>query len=68
MRRSFFGIILVLFVAFIAIGFYRGWFAVSSHGPEAGTQKVDVNLTVDPEKMKDDVESVTEKDTDPVGY
>ncbi len=68
MRRTFLGTVFLLFLVIAVLGFYRGWFAVTSHGPAGGSQKVDVNLTVDPEKMKEDVERVTEKDRKPVGY
>ncbi len=56
-----FGILIVLVICFAAVGFYRGWFTVSSRSPDAASQKVDINLSVDPAKMKADAESVKEK-------
>jgi hypothetical protein len=43
-----------------ALGFYRGWFTVSEHR-EAVSNKVDVNLKVDTDKMKNDVRNATDK-------
>ena len=53
----------LLFLALLVavVGFFRGWFSFSSQGPDASTQKVDINLTVDPQKMKDDADKVREK-------
>ena len=56
-----FGFLIVLAICVTAIGFYRGWFTVSSHSPDAASQKVEINLSVDPDKMKADAETVKEK-------
>lgn len=48
---------IVVLVIVIALGFYRGWFALSG-GRQAETRKVDVHLTVDPDKAKEDAEAV----------
>jgi hypothetical protein len=53
-------IIVVLGICVIALGFYRGWFTLSTHGPYEESNVVDVNLSVDPDKMKEDVEQVKE--------
>jgi len=45
----------------VAIGFYRSWFAVSSQSPNAESHQVDINLTVDPDKVKADAEIVKDK-------
>lgn len=52
--------LLVFIVCVVALGFYRGWFTFSSN-PEAGSKKVDVNLTMDRDKMEQDAEKVKEK-------
>ena len=65
MKRSF-AFLLVFIVCVAAVGFYRGWFTLSSK-PEAGSNKVDVNLTMDRDKMKQDAETVKEKTTEFVG-
>jgi len=60
-RRSHIGLIVLLFICLVAaLGFYRGWFTVSEHR-EAISNKVDVNLKVDTDKMKNDVRNATDK-------
>lgn len=59
--KKFCSWVIVLVVIVVGVGFYRGWFVLSSHSPEADSSKVDVNLTVDPGKMKTDAESVKDK-------
>lgn len=66
MNRTIITVLLVL-VAVVAIGFYRGWFTLSSHSPDAGTNKVNVNLTVDRGKMQADAEAVKNKATQLAG-
>ena len=56
-------VLLVLVLCVVGFGFYRGWFAFSSTRPDAGSDKVNINLTVDPDKMKADTETVKEKTT-----
>ena len=51
-------IVLALFVA--GIGFYRGWFVLSSKGNSA-SHNINVNLTVDQDKMKEDGTKLKEK-------
>jgi len=57
-------VLLVLALGVAVLGFYRGWFSISSRGRDAESNKVNVNLTVDPDKMRDDAEKVTEKTTE----
>jgi hypothetical protein len=47
-------------VALGSLGFYLGWFSMSEHR-EATTHSVNVNLRVDPDKIKHDVRSATER-------
>jgi len=49
----------VIVVGLIAVGFYRGWFAMSSR--EEPDHKRDVNLTIDTEKIKQDTKKAAEK-------
>lgn len=58
--RKFCPLLIVLVVIVISLGFYRGWFAVSG-SREAVSHKVDVNLSVDTEKVKADAETVKDK-------
>jgi hypothetical protein len=59
MRRRLFVVFLVLLLSVVGFGFYRGWFILSSPR-EPGDNRVNVNLTVDPGKMKDDARKVKE--------
>ena len=54
-------VVLVLMLCVVGLGFYRGWFTLSSHSDEAGSNKVDINLTVDRDKVIQDAESVKKK-------
>ena len=53
--------LIVLAVGVVGLGFYRGWFVLSSHSRGEKSHKVDVNLTVDQDKMKQDGAKVREK-------
>ena len=54
-------VLVVLALCAAVVGFYRGWFSLSSRGRDAESNKVSVSLTVDPDKMKEDAEKVEEK-------
>jgi len=56
--------LIVLAICIIGFGFYRGWFSLSGHGGDATNNKIDVNLTVDPDKVKDDAKIVKDKTTE----
>lgn len=66
MKRLMQVIIVLAFLA-IGLGFYRGWFTLSSPNSEIGNNKLNVNLETDPDRMKADVEKVKEKTTDFTG-
>ena len=59
MKRLYLSLIVLVLIV-VGVGFYQGWFALSS-GRQAESHKVDVNLTVDPDKMKEDAEKVKDK-------
>ena len=59
MNRFFVTAATVLLVGVVAAGFYRGWFTRSSRSPEEGSSKVNVNLTMDREKMQEDAQAIT---------
>jgi hypothetical protein len=67
MNRSFFSILLLLLICVIAVGFYRGWFTLSSPSPDTGSNKVNVNLTVDQGKMQEDAQAVKKEAAELVG-
>ncbi len=54
-------VLVVLAICVAGLGFYRGWFSLSGSGRDADSNKVEVSLTVDPDKMKEDAEKVEEK-------
>lgn len=54
------GILVALAVVVVGIGFYRGWFVVTS-GRESLSHKIDVNLTVDADKVQADADAVKDK-------
>ena len=60
-------VVVVLALLVIGLGFYRGWFALSSSDPDNGSNKVNVNLTVDQDKMQEDAEAVQNKARDATG-
>jgi hypothetical protein len=60
-------VVLVLLLCVIGFGFYRGWFTLSSSRPGAGSDKVNINLTVDPDKMKADTKMSKERTIEPTG-
>ena len=51
----------------VGLGFYRGWFAVSRSASDAESNKVNINLAADPDKMKQDAEMVKDKATELTG-
>jgi hypothetical protein len=55
--KKFCSFLIVLAFIVVGLGFYRGWFTLSG-SREAESQKVDVNLKVDPDKVKADAETV----------
>ncbi len=57
----------VLAILVVAVGFYRGWFAVSRPTPDADSNLVNINLAADPDKMKQDAEMVKYKATELTG-
>ena len=56
----FLSFILLLVVLAVCVGFYRGWFSMTTN-KEPFSEKRDVHLTVDPEKMKQDANAVEDK-------
>lgn len=54
-------VIIVLAVGAVGFGFYRGWFALSSPSPTAGSNEVNLNLATDTDKMKEDAQTVKDK-------
>ena len=65
MKRLYLSLI-ALAIVVVGVGFYQGWFVLSS-SRQAEDHKVGVNLTVDPDKMKEDAAKAKEKTTELTG-
>jgi hypothetical protein len=63
--KRFGAVLFVLAILTVGVGLYRGWFAVSRSGPGLGSNKVNVNLTVDPDRMKADTKMVKDRTFEP---
>jgi hypothetical protein len=59
--RSLIQLLLVLLICLVGIGFWLGWFSLSRPAPDKEGNKVNVNLSVDKDKMKSDVKKAEEK-------
>ena len=60
MKRNFLLVLLVLVLCGVGVGFSRGWFSLASPR-DTESNKLNLNLTVDPDKMKDDVGRMRDK-------
>lgn len=67
MNRTFTKVLVVLVLCVVGLGFYRGWFVLSTTGRDTEDNKVNVNLTVDPDKVKADAETVKGKTAELTG-
>jgi hypothetical protein len=63
--KKFAMVLALLLLCVVAFGFYRGWFSMSSSSSDSGSNKVNISLTVDPDKMKADTKMVKEKTIEP---
>jgi hypothetical protein len=61
MKRVFFPALIVLVLLVVGVGFYRGWFALSGSNADKGSNKVNVNLTMDGDKFEEDAQTVKDK-------
>ena len=53
--------LLAITILIVGLGFYRGWFTMSRPAADAGSNKVNINLAANPDKMKQDAKMVTDK-------
>lgn len=62
MRKMTFvkGLVLLTLIA-VGVGFYQGWFIVASPSRDSNGEKVNVGLTIDKGKFKEDAENVKDK-------
>lgn len=56
-----FAFLIVVVICVAAIGFYQSWFTVTSPSSDTESNKVNVSVTVDPDKVKADAEIVKDK-------
>jgi len=59
--KKLFVVLFVFALLVMGLGFSRGWFAMSRPGADEGSNKINVSLTVDPDKMKEDAGAVKKK-------
>jgi len=64
--NRFISFVLFLLVIAVCIGFFRGWFSVSTSKESVGN-KLDVNFKVDRDKMQDDAKAIQEKTKSVIG-
>lgn len=60
-------VLTLLAILVVGLGFYQGWFALSSPAPEPGSSQVNINLATDPGKMKQDAQAAKDKATELTG-
>ena len=59
--RSRLKLVIVLLLCLVGIGFWRGWFSVSSPKPDTEGNKVNVNMSVGKGKIKSDIKKAERK-------
>jgi hypothetical protein len=67
MKKSIVTVLVVLLFCAVALGFYRGWFVLSNPGADGGSNKVNVNLAMDPDKIKEDAAAMQRKSAELTG-
>jgi hypothetical protein len=60
-------VVVVLALVVVGLGFYRGWFTLSSSDSDKANHKVNVNLTMDGDKFQEDARTVKNKATELTG-
>ena len=60
-------VLIVAAVLVIGLGCFRGWFAVTAPAADGSKDKVNVNLTMDSGKMKEDAAAVQNKTSELIG-
>ena len=65
--RRLSAVLIAVAILVVGLGFYRGWFTLSRPAADAGSNTVNINLAADPDKMKQDAETVKDKATELTG-
>jgi hypothetical protein len=60
-------VLILIAILVVGLGFYRGWFALSRPAVDAGSNKININIAANPDKMKQDAKVVTDKATELTG-
>lgn len=60
-KMTLFKVFVVLVLCVVGVGFYRSWFVLGSQKGSDEGNSVEVNLTVDPDKAKEDARAVEDK-------
>jgi cell division protein FtsX len=60
-------VLLVLVLCVVGFGFYSGWFTLSSSRPGAESNRIDINLELNPDKVKADADTLKAKATELTG-
>ena len=63
MRFSIIKFLVLLAVVIVCVGFYRGWFVLSGSNNDL-SNKADINLTVDKDKLREDAETLRRKSSE----
>ena len=61
MKRASILVPLLLVALIVAVGFYRGWFVLSTSSSSPGSDNANVNLAVDSGQVKSDAQAVQDK-------
>jgi hypothetical protein len=67
MKITFVKVLVVFVLCVVGFGFYRGWFALSSPSRDTESNKVNINLSMDGDKVKEDAETVKDKTAELTG-
>lgn len=63
-KMTFIKVLMTLALCVVGIGFYQGWFVLSSSSQDSSSKKVNISLTVDPDKVKEDAQLAKDKASD----
>lgn len=66
-KMTFVKVLGVLVLCAVGVGFYQGWFVLSSRARDTESNKSNITLTVDPDKVKEDAQAVRDKTTELTG-
>jgi hypothetical protein len=65
--RALVSVCVVVLVVLVAVGFYRGWFALSGPARDPDGNRINVGLTVDPAKASADAAEARDAVSDAAG-